>query len=324
MRSNTVYESRQIRRLSKKSIATKVRKINSIMLSLRLALFACLVIFRVIRGQESEFTCRQKTIKKGIYTSLHDAFTKYSIEYPETQHVDLLPLGLPLDYDDFNPGKTSRFATPGTLPIKVVENALPLVNKIFPTGATVKPITTNILSDKDYHFDSLSTTFDYILNHMMVLPRNFSSDEKLRAKYYLQELVPNPELVIQNKTELPRYMLYDYYRSLYLREKENKETQMDSHRDSMTQEDYEHWGVKELPTLESDADAAFQKWLIFGYKAEVEQELQYFDIDTHEDKLMSTRALFKSMAVYSERDPHKQIYPFRFEPEKWYQVLNSK
>ena len=295
------------------------------MLSLRSALFACTCLLSLIRGQELDSTCRQKAIKKEIYISLHDAITKYSIEHPEVQHVDLLPLGLPLDYDDFNPGNKARFATPGTLPLKVIENALPLVDKIFPTGATVKPAPANISeSDKDYHFDSLSSTFDFILTHMLVLPRNFSSDEKLRAKYYLQELVPNPELAIQNRTELPRYLLYDYYRSLYLKEKEDKETEVDSHKETLTQQDYENWGVKKLPVLQSDADAAFQKWMIFGYKTEVEKELQYFDIDTHEDKLMSTRALFKSMAVYSERDPHTQIYPFTFEPESWYQVLNLK
>ena len=296
------------------------------MLSLRTTLFACLFVFICGQGPESDSTyCRRQAVKKEIYTSLHDAVTKYSIEHSQTQHIDLLPLGLPLDYDDFNPGKTSRFATPGTLPHKVIENALPLVDKIFPTGATVKPAPTNVSeSDKDYHFDSLSSTFDFILTHMMVLPRNFSTEETLRAKYYLQELVPNPELVLQNKTELPRYLLYDYYRSLYLKEKEAKETQMDLHRESLTQQDYENWGVMKLPTLESDADAAFQKWMIFGYKTEVEKELQYFDIDAHEDKLMSSRALFKSMAVNSERDPHVQIYPFRLEPEKWYQVLTSR
>ena len=287
------------------------------------ALFACMVVF--IHGQESDSICRQKTLKRDMYISLHDAITRYAIEYPETQHVDLLTLGLPLDYDDFNPGKTSRFAAPGTLPVRIIENAIPLVNKIFPTGATVKPEPANTSENvKDYHFESLSSTFDYILTHMMLLPRNFSAEEKLRAKFYLQELVPNPELVIQNKTVLPRYMLYDYYRSLYLREKEEKETQIARHKESLTQEDYEKWGIKILSTLESNTDAAFQKWIIFGYKTEVEQELQYFDIDTHEDKLMSARALFKSMAVFSERDPHVQIYPFRFEPENWYQMLNSK
>ena len=74
---------------------------------------------------------------------------------------------------------------------------------------------------------------------------------------------------------------------------------MDSHRESLTQPGYENWWVKILPTLESNSEAAFQKWMIFGYKTDVEKDLQYFDIDTHEDKLMSTRALFKSMSVYS-------------------------
>lgn len=248
----------------------------------------------------------------------------HAVEQPDIQHVDLLPIGEMLDYEDFNPGKKTKYDTPGTLPLNVIENALPLVDNIFPTGDTVRPAPVNhSQSDKDYHFDSLSSTFEFVLTHMMVKPRNFSSEEKLRAKYYLQELVPNSELVIQNTTELPRYLLYDYYRNLYLKEKETKEIQLDIHKRTLTQQDFENWGVQKLPTLESESDAAFQKWMIFGYKSEVEQELQYFDIDSHEDTLVSTRALFKSMAIYSERDPHVQVYPFRFEPDTWYLLLRS-
>ena len=77
-----------------------------------------------------------------------------------------------------------------------------------------------------------------------------------------------------------------------MREKENKETQIGLHRDFMTQEDYENWVVKELQMLESNAYAAIQKWLVFGYKTEVEQGLQYFDIDTHEDKYIDEHPRF--------------------------------
>ncbi len=269
--------------------------------------------------------CRQILVMKSIYTSLHDAVTKYFVEQPNMQHVDLLPIGQMLDYEDFNPGKKTKFSPPGTLPLNVIENALPLVDKLFPTGATINPASVNYSqSDENYHFDSLSSTYDFILTHMMVKARNFSSEQKLRAKYYLQELVPNPELVLQNATELPRYLLYDYYRNLYLKEKETKENELDIHRETLTKEDFENWGVQKLPTLESESDAAFQKWMIFGYKTEVEQELQYFDIDSHEDTLVSTRALFKSMAIYSQKDPHVKVYPFKFEPDTWYLSLKSK
>ena len=36
--------------------------------------------------------------------------------------------------------------------------------------------------------------YDYILMHMMLLPQNFMEEELLRAKFYLQELVPNPTM----------------------------------------------------------------------------------------------------------------------------------
>ena len=286
------------------------------MLALHTALFAYLFILI-----QADSACRQKTLQRDIYISLHDVITRYCIEYPEKQHVDLLPLSLRLDYDDFNPGKASRFATARMLPVKVIENALPLVDKIFPTGATVQPKP----SANHYRFNSLSSTFEFILAQMMALPSLLDNLTKLETqKKYLQEPVPNPELVVQNKADLPRYMLYDYYRSLYFKEKEEKETQIASHKESLTQDDYEKWGIKVLPTLESNVDAAFLKWVIFGHKTEVEQTLLSFDIDTHEDRLMSTRALFKSMAVFSERHPHKTVYPFRFEPKNWYQVLNTK
>ena len=286
------------------------------MLALRTALFAYLFILI-----QADSACLQKTQQRDMYISLHDAITRHCIEYPEKQHVDLLPLGLRLDYDDFNPGKASRFVKTQMLPVKVIEKALPLVDKIFPTGATVQPKP----SANHYRFNSLSSTFEFILAHMMALPSSLDNLEQLqKQKDYLQEPVPNPELVVQNETDLPRYMLYDHYRCLYLKEKEEKETQVASHMESLTQEDYEKWGIKVLPTLESNVDAAFQKWMIFGYKTEVEQTLLSFDIDTHEDRLMSTRALFKSMAVFSERHPHVKVYPFRFEPKNWYQVLNTK
>ena len=120
-------------------------------------------------------------------------------------------------------------------------------------------------------------------------------------------------------------MLYDYYKSLYLKEKKEMDTEMDSRRELLTQQGYENWGIETLPTLESNSEAAFQKWMIFGYKTEVEKELECLDINTmHEDKIMSTRALFKSMSVYSEKDPHVRVYPFTFVPENWYEVMKSR
>ena len=283
------------------------------MLVLRIALLARLLILI-----QANSACLQKTLQRDLYISLHDTVTRHCIKHPEKMHVDLLPIGLRLDYDDFNPGKIPRFATTRTLPVKVIENALPLVDKIYPIGVTVEP-----KPDANYYrFNCLSSTFEFILAHMMVLPS--SLDELEEQLNFLQAAAPNPELVVQNADELPRYMLYDYYKSLYLKEREEKELQMARQRDSLTQEDYEKWGINILPTLESKVDAAFQKWMIFGYKMEVETKLLSFDIDTHEDRLISTRALFKSMAVFSERDPHEKIYPFRFEPKNWYQVLNTK
>ena len=158
---------------------------------------------------------------------------------------------------------------------------------------------------------------------MMLFPQNFSDEEVLRAKYYLQELVPNQERVIRNETQLPRFMLYDYYRSNYLHQKALKDTAIDTNRTYLPQQSFEVWGQRKLSGFESDTEAAYQKWQTFGYKSEVEKQLQYFEVDTHEDKLMATRALFKSTGQPSGRDAHITNYPFSLEPADWYHYLKT-
>ena len=268
--------------------------------------------------------CRQKTVQKELYRSLYNVIEENAIDPTEkdTTNVELLALGKPLSFADFNPGKPSRFDSPGTLPPSVIEKGLPFVDRIYPTGSYRFRLLSNLTtSPKDYLFDSFSSTYNYILTHMMLLPRNFSDQDVLRAKYYLQELVPNPELVVRNETELPRFMLYDHYREDYLREKETMNVAIDTNRTYLTQQRFELWGQKKLPNLDSDMEAAYFKWQVFGYKSEVEKQLQYFDINTHEDKLMSKRALFESMGRPSDRNAHVTIYPFVLAPADWFKRL---
>lgn len=272
--------------------------------------------------------CHKELIQKELYRSLYRVIRENAICTSEKSvtNVELLDVGTPLSFEDFNPGKPSAlaaiFSQPGSLPISVVENGLPLVDEVYPTGTYRFRFLTNAsASTKDYQFDSFSSMYDYILSHMMLLPRNFSDEEVLRAKYYLQELVPNPERVLRNESKLPRFLLYDYYRSNYLNEKGDKDDAIDTNRTHLTQLKFEFWGQKKLSRFESDTEAAYVKWQAFGYKSEVEKQLQYFDVDTHEDKLMSTRALFKSMGRPSERETHRTIYPFTLEPANWFKQL---
>jgi hypothetical protein len=274
-------------------------------------------------------SCYPRAILADIYRDLHDAIKNQVIGCDSGhggKHVELLGLGKPLKYDDFYPGKRKLPVTInqlGTLPISVVENALPLVDRIFQTGITTGP-KKEAKAQNDYNFDSLSSTFSYILRHMMVKPKNFTSEDVLKAKYYLQELVPNSEQVlIKNASSLPRLLLYDYYRSHYLEVSGQRDSEIDKNRMKLTQPMFEAWGQKELPTLMSDVDAAYMKWQVLGYKTEVENQLQFFDVDRQEDKLMKTRALFRSAEKSSVRDPHVTIYPFTFIPDDWYQVLKS-
>lgn len=271
--------------------------------------------------------CRKKLIQKELYRSLYKVVRDNAICTSEksTSNVELLDLGSPLSFADFNPGKpslASLFSQPGALPLSVIENGLHLVDEVYPTGTYRFRLLSNTSAEtKGYRFDSFSSTYDYILSHMMLLPRNFSNEDVLRAKYYLQELVPNPERVLRNESKLPRFLLYDYYRSKYLDEKGEKDDAINMNRVRLTQLKFELWGQKKLSRFESDTDAAYVKWQAFGYKSEVEKQLQYFDVDTHEDKLMSSRALFKSMGRPSERESHMTIYPFTLEPSTWYKEL---
>lgn len=271
--------------------------------------------------------CYPRSVLTGIYRSLHNAIKDHVIGCNSgDKHVELLSLGKPLKYDDFYPGKRKLPLTInqlGTLPMSVVENALPFVDRMFPTGDTTFQMRTKLQSDQNS--DSISSSFSYILRHMMVRPKNFTSDDVLKAKYYLQELVPNSEQVlIKNASSLPRLLLYDYYRSQYLEVSAKRDSQIEKNRLKLTQSLFEAWGQKELPSLMSNIDAAYMKWQVLGYKTEVENQLQYFDVDRQEDKLMKTKALFRSAAKSSERDPHVTIYPFTFTPGDWYQSLRSR
>ena len=279
------------------------------------------VFYHQVAALDSD-KCIQQEILKKLYLNMYEALERMCADEMGQENIELLDVGIPLLYSKFNPGKPSRFAKPGDLPMFVLENGQSLVDQVYPVGSARYRQAYNITdSVKGYHFDSLSSTYDYILTHIVLTPQNFSDVDVLRAKYYLQELVPNPERVIRNDTELPRFLLYDFYRKNYTMTKSRKDDEIALKRTQLTQQSYELWGQKKLSVYESDTEAAYYKWQEFGYKSEVEKQLQYFDIDTHEDRLMSTRALFKSMARPSERDAHVTIYPYQLEPEDWYQQL---
>ena len=187
---------------------------------------------------------RNSAVLEDIYRSLHESIKEHVVGCDSGEvHVELLTTGKPLKYDDFNPGRRKHLTFfESSLPLFVVENALPLVDKIFPTDTAIKPAPVNLSeSKKDYNFDSLSSTFSYILTHLMVMPKNFSDATVLRAKYYLQELVPNPERVLLNTS---------YYRSLYLEESSKRDSQIDTNRLKLTQQMFEEWGQRKTSSVD--------------------------------------------------------------------------
>ena len=263
---------------------------------------------------------------KELYRSLYNAINQHAIsdsERPAT-NVEILSLGEPLSSSDYNPGRPSKFLQPGALPLSVMEKALPLVDKIYPAGTMKYTMLTNQSTNiEKYRFESLASMYDYILMHMMLLPQNFTEEEMLRAKFYLQELVPNPERVVRNETRLPRLLLYDFYRSSYLQKKELQNSAVDSSRKQLSQRAFEQWGQKKLASLKSEAEATYNKWQAFGYKSDVEKQLQYFEDDIQEDKLMNARASFKAAGQTSDKNAHVTIYPFTLKPADWYHSLES-
>ena len=280
--------------------------------------------------------CFSTSVQNEIYRTLHDTIKEHMIGCESgRKHIEMLGVGKSLKYEDFYPGIPSRAnAIPspltqfGHLPLSVVEKALPIVDKIFPGDSVVKPVPVNTTDSsllRDYNFDSLSSTFKYILEQMMVTPKNFTNDELLRAKYYLQELVPNPENVLdRNASSLPRFILYDYYRARYLEESGKRDSEIEAKRLKLTKQLFKEWGHKELPPLISNAEAAYLKWQVFGYKMEIENQLQHFDMGNPEDRLMRSRALFRAAERFSEVDPHFKVHPMTFNPEKWHNLLKSE
>lgn len=278
--------------------------------------------------------CFSTSVQNDIYRSLHDTIKEHLAQCGSgTKQIEVLGIGKPLKFENFDPGITAQhkplsFSQFGRLPLSIVERALPIVDKIFPADSLIKPVAVNTTGHsllRDHNFDSLSSTFKYVLEQLMVTPKNFTSDELLRAKYYLQELVPNPEHVLdRNASSLPRFILYDYYRAQYLDESGKRDNEIETKRLKLTQQQFKEWSHKELPPLISNAEAIYMKWQIFGYKTEVENQLQHFDIGNQEDRLMTSRALFRSAARFSEKDPHFKVYPMTFSPEKWHNVIKTR
>ena len=295
---------------------------------------AAILISHIVQGRVTD-GCYSTAVQNDIYRSLHDTINEHMVKCKSgNKHVEVLGMGRPLKFGDFDPGVTTnprsglKISHFGQIPLSIIDKSLPIVDKIFPAESLIKPVAANTTGKalpRDYNFDSLSATFRYVLEQMMVTPKNFTSDELLRAKYYLQELIPNPESVVDaGASSLPRFILYDYYRVHYLEESGKRDSEIDLKRMKLSQQLFKEWSHKELPPLVSNAEAAYMKWQIFGYKTEVENQLQYLEMGNPEDRLMRSRALFRSAARFSENDPHLKVYPVTFVPENWHNILNSK
>ena len=242
-------------------------------------------------------------MNKEFYKGLHKAMEGLlSGDSKTQQRVEILDVGVPLHYSDFYPGATKQSAR------AAMENVQDVVDKVY-------------LSDPPTNMtNSLSEAYGCVLKQ---LATRGVEDENI-ARAYMQETVPNPESVLKD-APLPRYVLYDYYRANYLHMKSVEASSIETNRQELSLRSFEDWGEKQLSVIDSDAQAAFQKWQVYGYKHEVERYLQHMELDTMaEDKHLSWLASYKSQGVRSDKDAHVTVYPHEMEPKDWYKELAVK
>ena len=252
---------------------------------------------------ETSPLCQEHSVLAEFYRSLHRAMEGLKVSGHEgtVQTVEMLDVGLPLSYSDFNPGDTKESAK------LAVEKAFPLVDRMYFTASS--------------RVDSMSAAYGHILNG--IVPKGIDSTANA-MRTYLQEEVLNPELVMSNQT-VPRFLLYDYYRSNYLHMKISEDSAIDDICQELSLEDVTKWGQSELLRIESDSLMAFYKWQMFGYKYEVEGYLSDVAVDSIEEhKHLSRLSVYKSVSPHASSDIHVKIYPFTLLPDDWYHKLKTK
>ena len=259
--------------------------------------------------------CYQHAVQRELYSSLHSAIETGLLDTftnKTSQRAEILGDGVPLAYNDFYLGDRKR----KSLPMSIVEKALPFVDRIYPSNSP-----TDSKSIKEYGYESLSSTYGYILHRVK---RKASDSNTTSARDYLHELIDNPESVVFPDPKVSRLLLYDYYRLQYLNTKAAEEKAVkDSNLIAMMPE-YNNVAV-DVVAFKSHTASALYKWQAYGDKDQVELHLQLLDVDNSEgNKISGLRSLYKSSRVRSERNVHINVYPFAFKPDKWYRMLKTK
>ncbi len=185
--------------------------------------------------------------------------------------------------------------------------------------ADVMP-SSNVMNGQDTG-KSLANVYSSILHEMKYTGFDIDSDAQNayynQAVTFLNELVVDPD---KPDSQLPRLSLYERYRDMYNDRKLRMEDQIEEKRLSVRYKDYELWFQRHYPSLQSQVESAYTRWLIFGEKERVESYITLLDTGSSGQLIEEARMSLRASGV-SSLDRTRTVYPVYFEPSDWYKYL---
>ena len=165
---------------------------------------------------------------------------------------------------------------------------------------------------------SLGNSYSSILSEIKVLGlQNRDEGSHNQAVTFLNELLADPENI---STQVPRLGLYERYRDMYNDRKLVMENLVEEKRKNLGYLDYEQWFQRNYPSLQAKVESAYTRWLIFGDKERVEQQITVIDTGSSGRVLEEARMALRAAGV-SSLDRTRTIYPVSFVPSDWYKYL---
>ena len=168
---------------------------------------------------------------------------------------------------------------------------------------------------------SLSNVYRSILRESTI--KNLQNQgEQLKILYeqaieFLHKVLPHPENLDKKTTRLA---LYEEYKEMYNKRKLEMEDKIEDKRRTLPYIDYELWFQRNYPSLLSNIESAYHRWLIFGQKELCDNYISVLGAGSSAKILDEARTILRSAGVTS-LDRTRTIYPVSFEPSDWYKYL---
>ena len=230
--------------------------------------------------------------------------------------------GKVLNYWDYYPGpdyehsllRENNSAPEAIIPPAVMEKWFDIAD----TMVGADPFTGGVTAK------SMARAYEMILSGINLLGLEKKTSEA-QARYskalsYLTSQISDPENLTVNTTRLS---LYSRYQDEYAQKKLNMEEQINNARRSRGYLEYELWFQRSYPSLNSQVEGAYMKWLTFGEKDVVELYKAYVDTGSSGAEVEEARMSLRASAVRS-LDRTRTVYPVSFEPGNWYKYLLPK